>query len=116
MFEFLMVIAMTSLMWLLHWAVSVAPEHLFWTGLVLVAAGFAFGLPTGAIYHVALYRALRSVDALPRQWWLRPTSLHDRIPPAHRRWVLGWCYAGALGFFVIVVGIPISAAAVWRLS
>jgi hypothetical protein len=115
-FEAGIVVGLTGLLWLLQWAANADPELLIWTGLSLVAVGFAFGLPMGAVYHVALYRALRRVDALPRQWWLRPTSLHDRIPACDRGWVLGWCYAGALGFLVILVGIPISAAGAWRLE
>lgn len=102
-------------LWGIHWAASADPVVLFQVGGFLVAAGFAFGVPTGLVYHWALYRALTSVDALPSRWWLRPTSLHHAIPSERRAWVLGWCYAGASGFLVIVFGIPLGAAAAWRL-
>ena len=85
------------------------PETVFMAGVALVAAGFGFGLPTGFVYHVMLYRSLRRINALPARWWLHPTSLHNNIPDEDRGCVLGWCYAGALGFLVILIGLPISA-------
>jgi hypothetical protein len=115
MWEILMVLALAGLMWGAHFAASLDPELLLFGGAWLVGAGFALGLPTGFVYHVALYRSLRRIDALPAQWWLKPTALHGRIPAGDRVWVLGWCYAGAFGLFVILVGIPIGAMGAWRL-
>ncbi len=115
MLEAITVVAIAMLLWAVEWATSVDPAAAFWLGAWLVAAGFAFGVPTGIVYHWALYRALHSVDALPRRWWLRPTALHDRIPGEDRTWVLGWCLAGALGFLVILIGIPLAATGAWRL-
>jgi hypothetical protein len=35
----------------------------------LLAAGALLGIPTGVLYHLALYRALRGIDALPDDWF-----------------------------------------------
>jgi len=83
-------------------------------GLWLVAGGLAFGVPTGLGYHVALRRSLLRIGALPARWWLQPTSLHGLIPDADRRHVLGWCYAGAAGFFVTIAGCAAVAIGAWR--
>ncbi len=82
----------------------------FWLG----AIGMGFGVPTGLLYHVALARSLRRVDALPAGWYWRPTQLHGRLPHADRRWVLGWCGAGALGFVIAVLGCVVTAIGVLR--
>lgn len=98
------------------WAAWVlAPvDALLVAGAKLVAAGLAFGLPTGAWYHVALRRSLARAGVLPPRWWLHPTRLHDRIPAADRTRVLGWCYAGAAGFLVTLLGCAIVALAAAR--
>jgi len=88
---------------------------LVWTGLSLVGAGMALGLPTGLLYHVLLYRALRSRGVVPERWWLRPTSLHDDIPDEQRGRVLFWCALGAAGFLVIVLGLVIGTVGLWRI-
>jgi hypothetical protein len=93
---------------------AVAPAALLVAGFWTVLAGLAFGLPTGLLYHVALRRSLLAVDALPDRWWWSPTALHDAIPDPDRAWVLGWCYAGAAGFLVTVLGCAIVALAAWR--
>jgi hypothetical protein len=95
-------------------ALAVAPAALLVAGFWTTVAGLVFGVPTGFLYHVALRRSLLAVGALPDRWWWSPTSLHDGIPPADRRWVLGWCYAGAAGFLVTVLGCAIVALAAWR--
>jgi len=84
--------------------VSVAPETLLVTGFWIAAAGLAFGVPTGFVYHLALRRTLLRAGCLPPRWWWQPTALHDAIPKHERRWVLGWCSAGAAGFAVSVLG------------
>jgi len=95
-------------------ALAVAPAALLVAGFWLAVAGLAFGVPTGLLYHVALRRSLLAAGALPEKWWWSPTSLHDGIPDADRRWVLGWCYAGALGFLVTVFGCALVALAAFR--
>jgi len=95
-------------------ALAVEPAALLLAGFWTAAAGLAFGVPTGLLYHVALRRSLRAVDALPERWWWSPTSLHGGIPAADRRWVLGLCYAGALGFLVTVFGCALVALAAYR--
>ncbi len=89
-----------------------AVETLWFAGLWLVAAGFALGLPTGFWYHVELRRVLLAGGALPARWWLHPTRLHGAIP--RERWwrVMGWCYAGALGWLVSFAGCVVFALGV----
>jgi hypothetical protein len=77
-----------------------AADVLFLGGLWIVAAGFAFGIPTGFWYHVELRRVLLRNGALPPRWWLHPTHLHGAIPAEAWWGVMGWCYAGALGWLV----------------
>jgi hypothetical protein len=95
-------------------ALAVAPAALLVAGFWTATVGLAFGVPTGVLYHVALRRSLLAVRALPERWWWTPTALHDAIPAADRRWVLGWCYAGALGFLVTVFGCALVALAAFR--
>jgi hypothetical protein len=95
-------------------AFAVPPATLLVAGFWTTAAGLAFGVPTGAIYHVALRRALLDVARLPERWWWNPTSLHDALPAGERRRVLAWCYAGAAGFLVTVIGCALVALAAWR--
>jgi hypothetical protein len=102
--------------WGIYAAVNVDPELLLFGGLWAVAGGFALGLPTGALYHITLYRSLKRIRALPPGWLWRPTSLHARIPKTDRFHVLGWCYLGATGFLVILAGIVITAAGALRLA
>ncbi|HVP31832.1 MAG TPA: hypothetical protein VMW35_22010 [Myxococcota bacterium] len=83
-------------------------------GIWLVVAGLALGVPTGAIYHVALWRSLGRAKLLPARWWLHPTSLHDRIPEPDRLHVLAWCYLGAAGFLLTLLGCAVVAIGAWR--
>ena len=71
----------------------------------LIVAGLIFGVPTGLLYHVALYRALAPHGRLPPGWYWRPIGLNDLLAPEQRFWVMAWCYAGAAGFFVIILGM-----------
>ena len=110
MLETFIVVLLSAGLWGIYTAMNLDPEMLLFGGLWIVGAGFALGLPTGAIYHYVLFQSLRRVDALPARWWLRPTTLHDRIPQGDRIHVLGWCYAGAAGFLLILIGIAITAS------
>lgn len=92
----------------------VPPAALLVAGAWTIAIGLAFGVPTGAIYHLALRRSLLAASRLPARWWWNPTALHDAIPAADRTHVLAWCYAGAAGFLVTVLGCALVAIAAWR--
>jgi hypothetical protein len=116
MLETIIAMGAGLLLWVAYWASAANPESVFVIGVLLVGAGLGFGIPTGLVYHLMLYRSLRRIGALPARWWLHPTALHHAIPPQDRVAVLAWCYAGALGFLVVVAGLPISAAGVWRLG
>lgn len=95
-------------------ALAVEPATLLVWGFWTIAAGLAFGVPTGAIYHLALRRSLLAAARLPERWWWSPTALHDALPDADRTRVLAWCYAGAAGFLVTVLGCALVAMAAWR--
>lgn len=95
-------------------ALTASAETWVWAGLWLAVAGLVFGVPTGLVYHVELHRALRGSEALVAGWWWRPTALHPRIPRPARRRVLGWCFAGAAGFVVSVLGCVVSALGLFR--
>ena len=73
-------------------------------GYWLCGVGFALGVPTGVVYHVLLYRALKPRDELPHGWIWRPLELNDRLRPGERRRVLAWAWIGGAGFGVIVLG------------
>jgi hypothetical protein len=93
---------------------AIAPTTLLIFGFWTAVAGLAFGVPTGAVYHVALRRALLGAQRLPARWWLHPTSLHDELPDSARTRVLAWCHAGALGFLVTIAGCGLVAIAAFR--
>jgi hypothetical protein len=110
MLEALLVAAFVALLGAgaLAWS-AFAADALLVSGLWLVAAGFAFGIPTGFWYHVELRRVLLAAGGLPARWWLHPTRLHAAIP-AERWWrVMSWCYAGAIGWLVSFAGCLVFA-------
>jgi hypothetical protein len=92
----------------------VPPVTLLLIGFWVTLGGLVFGLPTGALYHVLLYRSLAACGRLPERWWLSPTSLHGALPAEDRASVLAWCYAGAAGCFACFVGCALVALAAWR--
>ena len=94
---------------------ALAPDVLLAAGLWLLGAGLAFGLPTGAFYHVVLHRSLALSGRLPSRWWLHPTALHARVPAADRTRVLLWCRLGALGCAVAFLGCGVFALGAFRL-
>lgn len=91
-----------------------APTTLLLVGFWTTFAGLVLGIPTGALYHVELHRSLSACSRLPERWWVAPTSLHREIPREDRVRVLGWCYAGAAGFVVTVLGCILVAFALFR--
>jgi hypothetical protein len=93
---------------------ALAADVVLVTGFWLVVGGLAFGLPTGAVYHVALRRSLARVGRLPERWWLHPISHHGLMPREDRAHVLAWCRAGALGCGVVFVGCAVIALGAWR--
>ena len=84
-------------------------DALILAGSVIALAGLLFGVPTGLVYHVLLRRSLLRAGSLPPRWWLRPTSLHERIPALDRRRVRAWCVAGAAGFLLTLLGCAVVA-------
>jgi hypothetical protein len=93
---------------------ALAADVLLIGGFWIVAAGLAFGLPTGAVYHLELQRSLSRTGTLPRRWWLHPTSHHRLIPPEDSFRVLAWCGAGALGCGVAFLGCAVIALGAWK--
>jgi len=74
-------------------------------GAALTGVGFVLGVPAGVVYHVLLYRALSRRDVLARGWIWRPIEQHPLLLPDERGPVLGFCYAGGLGFGVLCLGL-----------
>jgi hypothetical protein len=97
------------------WA-ALAADTLLLAGFWLVVGGLAFGLPTGALYHVELHRSLVRVGRLPPRWWLHPTAHHRLLPGEDAPRVLAWCRAGALGCGVVFLGCGVIALGAWKLS
>jgi len=93
-------------------APSVQPELVTGSGMAVAGLGLVLGLPTGLLYHVKLRQSLLARRALPARWWLRPVSLHERIPPEDRRGVLVWFYLGGAGFAATVAGCLIASLGV----
>ena len=93
-------------------AVLLPWDVLLQAGLWLSVAGLAFGVPTGLVYHVLLYRALAPRGALPKGWIWRPITLHDALTRREARRVLPWAYAGGAGFGVVMLGFVAFALSV----
>jgi hypothetical protein len=110
--EFLIAAAMIAalvvmaLLFLIQW------ESLFYWGSVLVAAGMIVGVPTGFVYHVQLYKALHRKDRLARGWIWKPFEHHVHLDRRDRLAVMPWAIVGGLGFFIVVIGQVLVAAAI----
>lgn len=90
---------------------SVVPWELtFGGGLALVALSMAIGVPAGALYHVALWRALKP----PRGWWLHPTALHPRLAAGQRGPVFFWFRIGAVCCVAALCGCALVALGALR--
>lgn len=85
-------------LWLVPWT------SLLIYGIATTVGGFILSLPTGLVYHVKLHRCLSARGQLPRGWIWGPIALNARLLPQEKGRVLPWCYAGAAGFGVIVLG------------
>ncbi|MAG29697.1 MAG: hypothetical protein CL908_02245 [Deltaproteobacteria bacterium] len=96
-------------------AASAGAEAMIWGGIGLSAIGFAYGIPTAAIYHWTLRQSLVRAKRLPARWWLRATAHHDLIPREERAGVLVWGAIGGTGFLVIVLGIVLTSIGLWRM-
>jgi hypothetical protein len=114
-FEFLVVLGILIAMagWVVATA-SVAVETMLVAGFWLVLGGLAFGVPTGFLYHLFLRRSLLRRGPLPTRWWLHPTQFNPTLPVSDRRLVLGFCYAGAAGFLVTLLGCLVVAIGAGR--
>jgi hypothetical protein len=73
-------------------------------GALLLAVGLLLGLPTGFLYHLRLFQALRPQGGMPRWWWLSPTRHNQRLREDARDDVLRWFRLGGLGFMLTVLG------------
>jgi len=87
-------------------------ETLAYASVWLIGIGFAVGIPTGVVYHVWLYKALRPIGLLPDDWYWRPIACNDLVPDEDRGRVLAMCYTAAGGFVIVTGGIVALAAAV----
>ncbi len=115
MLESMIVAGVVGLLTLAAWATGADPESLIRNGLRTSTAGFAFGIPTAIVYHWRLRASLLRARRLPRRWWISPTRHHELIPIGERRGVLFWGTLGGVGFAVILVGLGLTSAGVWRL-
>jgi hypothetical protein len=91
---------------LVHWTLLVG------VGTAVTALGLSLGIVAGIGYHVTLYRALSPRNLLGRNWLWKPTSYHDRIPPAERRTVMSWFYAGVTTMVVALAGCGLVLAGI----
>jgi hypothetical protein len=73
-------------------------------GLLIALFGFALGVPTGFYYHVQLWRHLAPRGVLPKGWYWHPMRYHEHLLRHERGRVLGWSYAGGVGFVLILIG------------
>jgi len=91
---------------LMHWSL------LLGIGAAVTAVGFAAGVIVGIGYHASLYRALAPLKILAPGWWWRPTSYNSRLPPAERRSVMGWFYAGIVTVVLDFIGCALILGAI----
>lgn len=95
----LIAMAIVSGIWATPW------ETLYYNGIWVTSLGFAIGVPTGLVYHLRLYQVLHPRGQLPRGWYWSPIRFNRCLQAGERRSVLSWCYAGALGFVIICIGL-----------
>lgn len=99
------------------WVIAnVAWPMLIQVGLIVAIVGLFGGMIPGWVYHLRLYRVLRSnlVEGPPARWWLHPTAHHGAIEEGQRREVMRPFYAGAAGAGLSMVGAAIAAVGAIR--
>lgn len=87
-------------------------QHVFDMASWVTGAGLVVAMPSSLVYHLRLRRALASRRDLPRGWYWRPLTLHDRLLDEERVPVLAFAYVGGLGFVVICFGLLLLVTAV----
>jgi hypothetical protein len=85
-------------LWLVPWT-----DLLVW-GIATTILGLGLSIPTGVVYHVQLYRCLSPRGELPRRWIWGPIALNARLLTEERPRVMPWCYLGATGFAIAILG------------
>lgn len=98
-FAVIVALLLLSGMWMTPW------QALYRGGIWITVGGFVFGVPTGFMYHLRLYQALRPRGELPRGWYWRPLQYNSRLRRDERSGVMSWCYLGGAGFAVICLGL-----------
>jgi len=73
-------------------------------GFLCLGIGLLVGVPSGCLYHLALYQVLASQDSLPSKWWLRPTDFHAGLAQDQLAKIRPWYLLGALSFTIALVG------------
>lgn len=115
MTEALISLGIVILFSVLAWAANAGAEGMVWGGIAIATIGFAYGLPTAAVYHWRLWRVLVREDRLPARWWISPPAHHGLLPPEDRPGVVFWGAIGGSGFVVIVLGILVTSVGLWRM-
>ena len=110
--EFLIAAGMIGALVIMALLFLVSWESLFYWGSILVVVGLVVGVPTGFVYHVQLYKALRRKNKLKRGWIWKPFEHHVHLDRSDKLAVMPWAVVGGLGFFVIVIGQVLVAAAI----
>ena len=87
-------------------------EWVIRAGWLCAGLGLLLGVPTGLWYHVRLRASLLRNGRLARRWWLRPSSLHDRLDAEDRPSVMLWFTLGGAGFLVTLLGCLLVGAGV----
>ncbi len=73
-------------------------------GLGSIILGLLLGVPAGFIYHYKLWKALKDRIALPKNWWLFPGPLRERLDSREWGELEPWWTAGGLGFLLAIAG------------
>lgn len=110
--ELAIVAAVSAFMCLLSGIWFTPWETLYYGGIWVTLAGFVIGVPTGLVYHVLLFRALRPRGDLPQGWYWKPLQFNARLRREERASVMVWCYVGGFGFVIICLGLLLMGAGV----
>lgn len=87
-------------------------EVLVQWGAILLTTGLAFGIPCAVRYHQLLHRALAPRGVLSPRWLWSPLEEHHKLLDEERGPVLAWCYAGAAGWGIAILGCVLLGLAV----